>query len=353
MKNKLIKILCPFLALAVCLSVFSLIAFGDDTDINGTYKYTSDTDTLEIFSDDIMIVRTEADFSKNPWFSYKSSIKHIVIHNGVTKISDLAFSRMDNLLDVQIPDTVVSIGNSAFAGNDSLNKLEISDNVTSIGDYAFGLNSKMLVKSDFECVCSFSSFAQSWCLKNYIPFSTPFSSSGSQTVNYNLKTKQGYWSFVPNVDCNVNFYSVSDYDTEGLIYEFGNYTYNDKYNEMKKSALSYNDDVGNDLDFKISTTLKAGKRYYLSTKFKLSSRIGSYVVNFNCTCIENHSYVASHLEQDFISGNYDILVLKCVNCSDTQSMLFIDALKQNLSIADVNNDGYVNAKDYAILKKCN
>ena len=120
---------------------------------------------------------------------------------------------------------------------------------------------------------------------------------------------------------------------------------------MKKSAICYNDDVGNDLNFKISTTLKAGKRYYLSTKCKLSSRIGSYVVNFNYTCIENHSYVASCLEQDFISGNYDILVLKCVNCSDNQSMLFIDALKQNLSIADVNNDGYVNAKDYAILKK--
>lgn len=68
-----------------------------------------------------------------------------MIHNGVTKISDLAFSRMDNLLDVQIPDTVISIGNSAFAGNDNLNKLEISDNVTSIGDYAFGLNSKCLL----------------------------------------------------------------------------------------------------------------------------------------------------------------------------------------------------------------
>ena len=67
--------------------------------------------------------------------------------------------------------------------------------------------------------------------------------------------------------------------------------------------------------------------------------------------LKYHSYVASCFEQDFISGNYDILVLKCVNCSDTQSMLFIDALNQNLSIADVNNDGYVNAKDYAILKK--
>ena len=42
MKNKLIKILCPFLALAVCLSVFSLIAFGDD--IN--YNYDENTATL-------------------------------------------------------------------------------------------------------------------------------------------------------------------------------------------------------------------------------------------------------------------------------------------------------------------
>ena len=92
---------------------------------------------------------------------------------------------MDNLLDVQIPDTVVSIGDSAFAGNDNLNKLEISDNVTSIGDYAFGLNSKMLVKSDFECVCSSVSFAQSWCLKNYVPFTTEFVGN-SQTVNINV-----------------------------------------------------------------------------------------------------------------------------------------------------------------------
>lgn len=350
MKNKLIKNMCALLAFTLFLSVFSTIAFADDTDTNGTYKYTSDTDTLEIFSDDIMIDRTESDVSKNPWFSYKSSIKHIIVHDGVTKISSLAFSRMDNLVDVVIPNSVTSIGTSAFASNDNLNKIEISDNVTSIGDYAFGFDSQMLVKSDFECVCSSLSFAQSWCLKNYVPFSTPFSSSGVQTLNFSSNKKQYYFSFVPKADCNVSFYSNSDYDTEGLIYEFGNYTYNDKYSQMKKSALCYNDDVGNDLDFKISTTLKAGKRYYLSTKFKLTSNVGSFVVNFNYSCLQ-HSYVANSLEQDFISGEYDILVLKCINCSDTQSMLFIDAFKHNLAIADVNNDGYVNAKDYAILKK--
>ena len=130
-----------------------------------------------------------------------------------------------------------------------------------------------------------SKFAQSWCLKNYIPFTTEFVGN-SQTVNINVNKKQYYWSFVPKTDCNITFYSSSKSDTEGLIYDYNSYTYNSNYNEMKKSAICYNDDVGNDLNFKISTTLKAGKRYYLSTKFKLSSRIGSYVVNFNYTLLK-------------------------------------------------------------------
>ena len=115
MMKKIIKPLSALLALVVCLSVFSAVAFADDTDANGTYKYTSDTDTLEIFSDDIMTDKTESTVSSYPWFSYKSSIKHIIIHSGVTKISSLAFARMDNLTDVSIPDSVTSIGNSAGA----------------------------------------------------------------------------------------------------------------------------------------------------------------------------------------------------------------------------------------------
>lgn len=351
MSNKLIKSLSALLAAVVALSVFSAVAFADDTDVNGTYKYISDTDTLEIFSDDIMTDKTETTASSYPWFSYKSSIKHIIIHDGVTKISSLAFARMDNLLDVSIPDSVTSIGNSAFAGNDSLNKIEISDSVTSIEDYAFGYNSQMIVNKNFECVCSAVSFAQTWCLKNYIPFSTEFVGN-SQTVNINESKKQYYWSFVPKTDCNITFYSSSKSDTEGLIYDYNSYAYNSSYNEMKKSALYYCDDVGNDLNFKISATLKAGNRYYISAKFKLSTKTGNLPLNFNYSCLE-HCYAAYGLEQDFMTDDYNIFVIKCVNCPDTQSMLFIDALKDNLSIADVNSDGCVNAKDYAILKKTN
>ncbi len=349
MRNKLVKFLSLFVTLLFVLSVLSVFAFADDTDSAGTYKYTSSTDTLEIFSDDIMIDRTESDVSKNPWYFYKSSIKHIIIHDGVTKISALAFSRMDNLVDVSIPDSVTSIGDSALSGNDMLLKLDISDNVTSIGDNAFGFDSEMVIKSDFECVCSANSVAQLWCLKNYVPFSTPLL-SGSQTVTLNSNNKIAYWSFVPEVDCNVTFYSTSKYDTEGLIYEYSTYSYNSKYSEMKKSAVYYSDDVGDDLNFKIEASLKAGKRYYISTKFKLSTKSGSFLIDFSYSCLE-HNYTAFKLEQDLISGDYDTLILKCTNCSDTQSMLFIDALNQNLSVADVNNDGYVNAKDYAILKK--
>ena len=177
MKKKLLSLFLILSILVCSLSVINFTVLADDTDANGTFKYTSSTGTLEIFSDDIMVDKTEDTMSSYPWFTYKSSIEHIIIHDGVTKISALAFSRQDNLTDVVIPDSVVSIGNSAFAGNDNLNKLTLSDNVTEIGNYAFGFNSQMLINPNFECVCSSSSYAQTWCLKNYVPFQTPFSFS--------------------------------------------------------------------------------------------------------------------------------------------------------------------------------
>lgn len=351
MKKKLLSLFLILSILVCSLSVINFTVLADDTDANGTFKYTSSTGTLEIFSDDIMVDKTEDTMSSYPWFTYKSSIEHIIIHDGVTKISDLAFSRQDNLTDVVIPDSVVSIGNSAFAGNDNLNKLILSDNVTEIGNYAFGFNSQMLINPNFECVCSSSSYAQTWCLKNYVPFQTPFSFSGAESVCVGATGKKQYfWSFVPSVDCTVSFFSSSKYDTEGLIYDFDSYKYNDNYEIMKNSSLYYSDDVGDDLNFKLQKTLKAGKRYYLSTKFKLPSKVGAINVKFNFSCL-NHSFYADSLEQDFISDNYDTVLIKCQNCNETESMLFIDAFKQNLPLCDVNGDGIVNAKDYSILLK--
>ena len=99
-------------------------------------------------------------FSPPSWYSKRSSIKSIIISNGVTSIGDYAFMECSELTNVSIPSSVERIGDNAFAGCynllsiiippnvdridsfafiscSSLTNVIIPDNVTSIGDYVF------------------------------------------------------------------------------------------------------------------------------------------------------------------------------------------------------------------------
>ena len=79
------------------------------------------------------------DFSSGntPWYSYRSSIKKVVIENGVTSIGESAFKDCDALPSVTIPDSVTSVGDSAFGWCESLESVTIGNGVTYIGGYAF------------------------------------------------------------------------------------------------------------------------------------------------------------------------------------------------------------------------
>ncbi len=72
-----------------------------------------------------------------PWYSSRSSIKTVIIENGVTSIGVHAFYNCTSLTSVTIPDSVTSIGNSAFSWCTKLTSVTIPDSVTSIGDEAF------------------------------------------------------------------------------------------------------------------------------------------------------------------------------------------------------------------------
>jgi hypothetical protein len=76
-------------------------------------------------------------YSSVPWYSYRSSIKSVVIDEGVTSISNYAFYGCTSLTSIVIPDSVTSIGYEAFYNCTSLTSIEIPDSVTSIGYEAF------------------------------------------------------------------------------------------------------------------------------------------------------------------------------------------------------------------------
>jgi uncharacterized repeat protein (TIGR02543 family) len=73
--------------------------------------------------------------SSMPWHSYRSSLKSLVIQQGVTSIS--AFYDYSGLTSVTIPSSVTSIGQSAFSGCSGLTSVTIPNSVTSIDARAF------------------------------------------------------------------------------------------------------------------------------------------------------------------------------------------------------------------------
>ena len=66
-----------------------------------------------------------------------SSVKKVVIEDGVTSIGKYAFCNCTSLIRITIPDSVTSIEFAAFNNCSSLTSITIPDSVTSIGKYAF------------------------------------------------------------------------------------------------------------------------------------------------------------------------------------------------------------------------
>jgi hypothetical protein len=77
--------------------------------------------------------------SNVPWYSYRNSIKTVIIEDGVTSIGNDAFVGYGyaNLTSVTIGNSVTSIGNYAFCECYNLTLVTIPNSVISIGNYAF------------------------------------------------------------------------------------------------------------------------------------------------------------------------------------------------------------------------
>ena len=71
------------------------------------------------------------------WYSSCSSIKTIIIENGVSSIGNYAFNKCSSLTSITIPNSVTTIGERAFSDCSSLTSITIPNSVTSIGFRAF------------------------------------------------------------------------------------------------------------------------------------------------------------------------------------------------------------------------
>ncbi|MBO7203206.1 MAG: leucine-rich repeat domain-containing protein, partial [Paludibacteraceae bacterium] len=100
------------------------------------FYFESSTGTLTISGTGYMEDYEEDSYTA-PWYDFRSSIKKVVIENGVTSIGDYAFYDCTGLTSITIPNSVTSIGSYAFSGCTGLTSIEIPNSVTSIDYSAF------------------------------------------------------------------------------------------------------------------------------------------------------------------------------------------------------------------------
>lgn len=74
---------------------------------------------------------------EQPWADYVSSVKKVIIQDGITSIVDHAFYRCTNLNSVVIPDGVTYIGTRAFSGCGNLGSVTLPDSLEAISVEAF------------------------------------------------------------------------------------------------------------------------------------------------------------------------------------------------------------------------
>ena len=75
--------------------------------------------------------------SRAPWYKYCSSIKEVVILNGVTAIGDYSFNACTVLEKITIPSSVNRIGKYAFYNCSALTDIPIPKSVSTISTYTF------------------------------------------------------------------------------------------------------------------------------------------------------------------------------------------------------------------------
>ena len=112
-----------------------LTAPSIETQCGENLQWSLSDSILTIYGSGAMYNYTSEDSA--PWTEFRSSIKHLVLPEGLTTIGSHAFRECDALVAVALPTTLTSVGEYAFQHCSALAQLLIPDGVQSLGNYAF------------------------------------------------------------------------------------------------------------------------------------------------------------------------------------------------------------------------
>lgn len=75
-----------------------------------------------------------------PWYNNKSSIKRVIINEGITSVGEFSFYNCNQINEVILPEGLLNIEYAAFHSCNNLTKINFPSTLTSIGNSAFYRN---------------------------------------------------------------------------------------------------------------------------------------------------------------------------------------------------------------------
>lgn len=107
---------------------------------NWTWELSGNTLTISgtgDMTDFYEYVYNSSSWFSPPWAANRTSIKTVIVEEGITGIGNYAFSSCTGLTRVYLPNSLTDIGDYAFSGCTSLSSITLPGNLTGIGSYAF------------------------------------------------------------------------------------------------------------------------------------------------------------------------------------------------------------------------
>ncbi len=352
--------------LAALTSVY--FAYADDI----SWHYDDTTKTLYITGSGNMDSYAAGQV---PWNIHMSQLENVVVEDGVTGIGKNAFAGANSLCNVSLADSVTSIGEYAFASCPALLSLSLDSNIISFenNDISFAYNG-LQPKEEFVITTVPGSYALSYAVKNNISYVCEDIRTGSIHISLQ-KGMMAYLPYTAKYSGQYRCYSVSKHDTMGYLYgaNMNQITYNDDH------SVQFDNEMGS-TDFGLTFSLTKGEHYYLGVKifnpslkaqFDVYFEPVEYTISGTLFAMASPDGTASAIplanaQMDgvalsngtftkTISGLSETVTFTCdgVSLEHTFSVDDGDEIVLTMMMCDVNEDGIVNAKDYALMLQSN
>ena len=296
-RKSLVITIVLILSVIMSLGLFGVTASAEEITASGT---CGDNLTWVLDSEGVLTISGSGEMqsfssTNSPWKNYASSIKSVVIKEGVTSIGAFAFYHHSSLESITLPNGITSIGEVSFAFCKSLRRITIPATVTEIKASAFSACNNLVEVYNLSNI----SISKGTTNGGYVGYNALCIHTDADSKSHLHTDANGYVFYEDDANCYLLGYTGTD-----SILTLPEYC-NGKSYQIYKNAFQYNTNLTSVILGKGVSTI--GNWAFLGCSNLKSITIQNNIttigeVAFNdCVNLENVYYTGSESDKQNIS----------------------------------------------------